>query len=66
MPGNWGNLDCPGCGRTQAAPEHVITECDAVIADLTCPNCHRGWQVRVELWRYYGIPEELPSREQDR
>jgi hypothetical protein len=66
MPGNWGNLDCPNCGYTHPPPESAATECDAVVADLICPECHRGWEVRVELWRYYGIQEELPSREEDR
>jgi len=47
-------------------PESAATECEAVVADLTCPHCHRGWERRVELWRYYGIQEELPSREEDR
>jgi transcription elongation factor Elf1 len=66
MPGNWGRLDCPSCGHTHPPPERASSECDAVIADLICPNCGQGWEVRVELWRYYGIQEELPSREQDR
>ena len=66
MPGTWGNLYCPGCGHTHGPPERVTTECDALVADLHCPECQRDWEARVELWRYYGIPEELPSREQDR
>ena len=43
-----------------------MTESEAVVADLICPKCHRGWEVRVELWRYYGIRQELPAREEDR
>lgn len=66
MPGNWGNLDCPKCRHTHPVPERATSECEAVIADLICPKCRHGWEVRVELWRYYGVPEELPSREEDR
>jgi predicted RNA-binding Zn-ribbon protein involved in translation (DUF1610 family) len=66
MPGDWGNLDCPSCGYAHPPPEHAATDCDAVIADLVCPKCGHGWEVRVALWRYYGIPEELPTREEDR
>jgi hypothetical protein len=66
MPGNWGYLDCPNCGCPHPPSEGAATECDAVVADLICSHCHRGWEVRVELWRYYGIQEELPSREEDR
>ena len=65
MPGNWQNLDCPSCGNTHPTPERASTDCDDVFADLVCPMCHRGWEVRVELWRYYGIQPELPSREED-
>lgn len=66
MSGNWGNLDCPHCGHPHPIPETAATDCDAVIADLVCAECHSGYQVRVELWRYYGIKEALPSREDDR
>jgi transposase-like protein len=66
MPGNWTDLDCPSCGHTHPPPEQMTTDCDFVIADLVCPECQRAWQVRIELWRYYGIEEALPSREQDR
>jgi hypothetical protein len=67
MPGNWGNLDCPQCGNPHPAPEHASsTECHAVIADLVCPECHHGWELRVELWRYFGIDPALPSPEEDR
>jgi hypothetical protein len=66
MPGDWGKLDCPHCGCTHPVPARAATDCDAVIADLICPTCHGGWEVRVELWRYYGIPERLPSGEEDR
>ena len=66
MPGIWENLDCPNCGCTHPPPERAATECDAVVADLVCPSCHRRRELRVELWRYYGIQEELPSREADR
>jgi hypothetical protein len=66
MPGNWGNLECPNCGCTHPPPDAADTECDQVIADLICPQCHHGWEVTVELWRYYGIQPELPSREDDR
>lgn len=66
MPGNWGNLDCPNCGCIHPPPEVASTDCDAVIADLICPSCHEGREVRVELWRFYDIQEQLPSREEDR
>jgi hypothetical protein len=66
MPGNWGNLDCPHCGCIHPPPELASTDCEAVIAEVICPSCHKGWEVRVELWRYYDIPEQLPSREEDR
>jgi hypothetical protein len=61
MTGDWGNLDCPQCGCTHERPERVTTDCDAVIAALFCPHCDKSWERRVELWRYYGLPEELPS-----
>jgi hypothetical protein len=66
MPGNWGNLDCPGCGQAHAAPKNPGTECEALTADLVCADCGKGWQIRVELWDYYGIEKELPSRKDDR
>ena len=66
MPGDWGNLDCPACGNAHPPPEGATTECEHVVADLICPKCGHGWEVRVELWRYYEIPEALPSREEDR
>ncbi len=66
MPGNWGSLDCPVCGRTHPPPEGATTECAAVIADLICSGCRHGWEVRVALWRFYGIESALPSREEDR
>jgi hypothetical protein len=66
MPGDWGSLDCPGCGATQPPPEGAVSECDALIANMVCSRCWTRWQVRVELWRYYGVAEELPSREADR
>ena len=66
MTGDWGNLDCPGCGKAHSPPERPTTDCDGLIADLTCPECGEGWEIRVELWRYYGVPQELPLREEDR
>jgi hypothetical protein len=66
MPGNWGNLDCPDCGCTHATPAGVTAECEELVAELVCPECGKGCELRVELWRYYGVAEELPSREDDR
>jgi hypothetical protein len=66
MPGNWGNLDCPDCGRTQPPPELASTDCEAVTGEVICPDCDKSREVRVELWRYYDIQEQLPSREEDR
>jgi hypothetical protein len=66
MSGFWGSLDCPNCGHTHPPPAAPACDCDHLIADLICPQCHRGWELKVELWRYYGIQAELPSREQDR
>jgi hypothetical protein len=66
MPGNWGNLDCPACGHTHPPPEGASCDCDELLADLVCPECANGWEVRVELWRYYEIPQELPTSEEDR
>ena len=66
MPGDWGKLDCPDCGCPHPPPERATVECESVTADLICPSCHRGWEVTVELWRYYGIERELPSRAEDR
>ena len=66
MTGNWGNLDCPGCGNAHPPPDSAASDCEFLTADLLCPECHRGWEIRVELWRYYGIQPELPSREEDR
>jgi hypothetical protein len=66
MPGNWGNLDCPGCGHAHPPPERASTDCEEVIADLICPECGFGWEQRVALWSYYEIPEELPAHDQDR
>jgi hypothetical protein len=67
MPGNWGNLDCPACGATHPVPERASNcECDEVVADLLCPQCGQGWELRVALWRYYEIDERLPSPAEDR
>ena len=66
MPGDWGILDCPHCGFTHPPPQGVTTDTEKLTADLVCPNCHKGWEHEVELWRYYGVQRELPSREEDR
>jgi hypothetical protein len=66
MPGNWGKLDCPTCGHAHPPPVHPDCECEELIADLVCPKCGHGWEIRVELWRYYEIPEALPTRDEDR
>ena len=66
MTGNWGKLECPHCGEPHPPPARAACECEELIADLVCPRCHKGWEVRVELWRYWGIKQELPSRSEDR
>lgn len=66
MSGDWGRLECPYCGTAHPPPEGAASDCEALILDLLCPACHRGFEVRVELWRYFGIERELPSRQEDR
>ena len=65
MSGNWGKLECPDCGH-QVPPQGAASDCEGLILDLVCPQCRHDFEIRVELWRYYGIVPELPSREDDR
>jgi len=66
--GDWGSLECPHCGAGQPPPDaRAATNDDEwLFVALTCARCGGEWEHRVEIWRYYGVPEELPSREEDR
>jgi hypothetical protein len=66
MTSRWGNLDCPECGCPQASPRQVDSECESLVGEVVCPECDYSWEVRLELWRYYGIDSFLPSRAEDK
>ncbi len=68
MSGDWGSLDCPRCGTTHPPPDSAAaTDDDETIrVQLGCVTCGHRWEHSVEIWRYYGVPERLPSREEDR
>jgi hypothetical protein len=67
MSGDWGNVDCPQCGARQPRPDAAAaTNDDELLAvRLTCADCGTAWEHGVEIWRYYGVPEHLPSRDED-
>jgi hypothetical protein len=36
-----------------------------IFVRLVCANCETEWEHSVEIWRYYRVPERLPSRDED-
>jgi hypothetical protein len=67
MTGDWRHkLDCPNCTGVQAVPVDVVPDCERINAEAVCPECHNRWDVEVELWQYFAIEPDLPSRAADR
>jgi hypothetical protein len=68
MSGDWGNLACPHCGAVHEPPDARAASNDDewIFVRLVCASCAAEWEHSVEIWRYYRVPERLPSREEDR
>ena len=68
MSGDWGNLACPRCGAMHQPPDtrSATNDDEWIFVRLVCDSCGAEWEHRVEIYRYYGVPEQLPSREEDR
>jgi hypothetical protein len=68
MSGDWGNLACPHCGAIHQPPDtrSAANDDEWIFVHLVCASCGGDWKHRVEIYRYYGVPERLPSREEDR
>ena len=67
MSGDWGNLACPRCGAVHETPDARAASNDDewIWVRLACTNCRAEWEHSVEVWRYYRVPERLPSNEED-
>jgi hypothetical protein len=66
MSGDWGNLACPHCGVVHGPPDPRAASNDdeRIFARLVCTNCGTEWEHSVEIWRYYRVPEPLPSNDE--
>jgi hypothetical protein len=47
-------------------PRSAANDDEWIFVRLTCANCGCEWEHRVEIYHYYRVPEQLPSREEDR